>query len=323
MILSKLIRCGRMVLVVAAVGAITACGSPASDDRTHDAPGPPDTLSQIEAAKNRDGAPPSARALFPSWYEAAAPFRVIGPVHFVGSRGLAMFFIPTEEGHILIDGGVPENAPMVAESIRALGYDPQDIEILLNTHAHFDHSGGLADLKALSGARFIASEGDRSALEGGFYLGSEDRPGLNSVPVKVDETISDQGTVSLGGVTLTAHLTPGHTRGCTSWTLQVEEAGQTYEALIFCSASVAFNRLVDPPQYDGIVADYRRTFDLTRTWAPDVFLSNHPEFYGHDAKAARLDAGDPLAFVDPEGFPAFIAKTEAAFEAALIRQSQP
>ncbi|MEO1101764.1 MAG: subclass B3 metallo-beta-lactamase [Pseudomonadota bacterium] len=280
-----------------------------------------DTLSQIEQAQGAEGALPSARTLFPFWYEAAEPFRVIGPIHFVGSRGLSMFFIPTEDGHILIDGGVPENAPMVASSIRELGYDPKDIKVLLNTHAHLDHSGGLAELKALSGAKLIASEGDRSALEGGFYLGSEDRPDFNSKPVDVDEIIADGETVSLGGITLTAHITPGHTRGCTSWTLDVDEAGQTYSALVFCSASVAANRLAGPPQYAGIVEDYRRTFEITRDWRPDVFLSNHPEFYGHASKAERLESGDPLAFVDPDGFPAFISKMEAGFEAALERQS--
>ncbi len=307
--------------LIAHAVVLASCAALSADEGEHDAPSPPDTLSQIEVIKNANGASASTRSLFPSWYEAAAPFRVIGPIYFVGSRGLSMFFIPTEDGHILIDGGVPENAPMIAESIRALGYEPEDIEILLNTHAHLDHSGGLAELKALSGARLLASEGDRSALEGGFYLGSEDRPDFNSVPVKVDRSISDQEQVVLGGVALTAHLTPGHTRGCTSWTLQVEEAGQSYEVLIFCSASVAFNRLVCPPQYDGIVANYRRTFELTRNWTPDVFLSNHPEFYGHAAKTASLEDGDLLAFVDPQGFPAFIARMEADFEAALNKQS--
>lgn len=308
--------------VVASVFLLFGCAAPLSKSIDRETPPPADTLSQIDSAMNEEGAFPSLRTLFPFWYEAAEPFRVIGPIHFVGSRGLSMFFIPTEEGHILIDGGVPENAPMIADSIRSLGYDPRDIRILLNTHAHVDHSGGLAELKALSGAKFIASEKDRSALEGGFYLGSENRPEFNSLPVNVDEIIGDGETVSLGGVTLTAHLTPGHTRGCTSWTLSVEEAGKDYEALIFCSASVAANRLVGPPQYEGIVTDYRRTFELTRNWQPDVFLANHTEFYDHASKAARLEGGEQLAFVDPAAFRAFIAKMESDFEAVLDKQSK-
>lgn len=261
------------------------------------------------------------RAQFPSWYEPAEPFRVIGPVHSVGSRGLSVFFIPTTEGHLVIDGGLPETAAIAADNIRALGYDPADIRILLNTHAHFDHSGGLAELKAQSQARLYAHEGDRSALEGGFYLGYEDRSLFNAPPVAVDQTIADGETVRLGEVSLTAQHTPGHTRGCTSWMLRVEENGRPFEVLVFCSASVAANRLVGPPQYPGIVDDYRRTFARTRSWQPDVFLSNHAEFYGMASKRARQQAGDALAFVQPGEFAAFIRKAEADFEAALRAQA--
>ena len=190
------------------------------------------------------------KTVFPHWYTPTDPFRVMGNLHYVGSAGLAVWFIPTDDGHIVIDGGVPETAAQVMAGIRALGYDPADIAILLNTHAHFDHSGGLAELKAISGAQMMASEGDRSALEGGFYLGSEEESVLNAPPVSVDHILADGETVSHGGVTLTANLTPGHSRGCTSWTLTLEEGGEAYEALIFCSASVAANRLVDPPQYE-------------------------------------------------------------------------
>jgi len=216
---------------------------------------------------------------------------------------------------------MPGEGQYVAEAIRKLGFAPKDVKILLNSHAHFDHSGGLAELKALTGAKLVASEGDRSALEGGFYLGSEDDATMNAPPVAVDRTIADGETVELGDVTLTAHVTPGHSRGCTTWTMPVVQGGQSYQALFFCSATVTANRLVGPPQYDGIVADYRKTFAMTRDWRPDIFLANHPEFAGLAEKRARQQAGDPLAFVDRQGFPAMIAKLEQAFEAALQKQT--
>ncbi|MCI5045141.1 MAG: subclass B3 metallo-beta-lactamase [Aquisalinus sp.] len=264
---------------------------------------------------------PDFRTLQPTWFQAKEPFRVIGDIHFVGVQGLAIYFIPTPDGHILIDGGMPQNAPLIVQSIRELGYDPADIKILLNTHAHFDHSGGLAALKEMSGAELVASEGDRSALENGFYLGYEDVPWLNAPPVIVDKIIADDGDVTLGNITLTAHLTPGHTRGCTSWSLTVEEAGKPYEVLIFCSATVALNRLVGPPQYDRIVEDYRYTFQKAANWAPDVFLANHPGFFRMDEKRARQIDGDVLAFVDNTEFPMFISRMEEWFDAALAQQT--
>lgn len=285
-----------------------------------DGPVPPDPVSSEAPA-----APFDWRKNAPSWFAPVAPFKLIGSrdqgVYYVGTKGLGMFFIPTEEGHIVIDGGMPGQGQYIADAIRTLGYDPADVKILLNSHAHLDHSGGLAELKALTGARLLASEGDRSALEGGFYLGSEEKTYMNAPPVKVDKIIEDGETVTLGHAALTAHLTPGHTRGCTSWTMDVEQGGKNYQTLFFCSASVAANRLIGPPQYEGIVADYRKTFARTRDWKPDIFLSNHPQFFGMAAKQEKLAAGDPLAFVDASEFPTFIAKMEQAFVAELEKQT--
>ena len=284
-----------------------------------------DTLATISKVSEGDTSALDARRAFPHWFEAVEPFRIIGDedqtVYFVGTKGLGMFFIPTGDGHIVLDGGMPGQGSLVAKNIRKLGYDPADVKVLLNSHAHMDHSGGLAELKHTTGARLIASEGDRSALEGGFYLGFEDRKEFNAPPVKVDRIIADGEKVSLGNVKLTAHITPGHTRGCTSWTMDVEQRGKSYETLFFCSASVAANRLVGPPQYEAIVEDYRKTFAMTKDWRPDVFLSNHPEFFGMAKKREKLASGDPLAFVGSDGFPAFIAKMEMAFEAALEKQT--
>ena len=265
------------------------------------------------------------RQNFPSWYAPVEPYHIIGSgkagIYYVGTEGLGIYFIPTDAGHIVIDGGMPGEGQYVAEAIRKLGFDPGDVKILLNSHAHFDHSGGLSELKALTGAKLVASAGDRSALEGGFYLGSEDDATRKAPPVAVDRIIADGEQLTLGDVTLTAHITPGHSRGCTSWTMPVVQGGQSYQALFFCYATDAANRLVGPPQYEGIVADYRKTFATSRDWTPDIFLANHPEFAGLAEKRARQQAGNPLAFVDREGFPAMMAKLEQAFEAALQKQT--
>lgn len=258
--------------------------------------------------------------MFPDWYEPIAPARLIGAVHTVGSKGLSVFFLPSPAGHILIDGGLPETAPLVLSNIRALGYDPKDVRILLNTHAHFDHSGGLATLKEATGARLLASAGDRSALEGGFYLGYETRAEFAAPPVVVDQIVTDGEVVRLGPLALTAAITPGHTRGCTSWRLRVEEGGEVFDAVVFCSVSVAANRLFGPPQYPGIVADYKRTLARLRGWQIDVFLSNHAQFYQQDARLARLRQGERLAFVDRAAFPAFIEGADREFRAALKSQ---
>ncbi|MFN0024810.1 MAG: subclass B3 metallo-beta-lactamase [Parvularculaceae bacterium] len=257
----------------------------------------------------------------PSWIEPFAPFRIEDGVYFVGTKGLSSFLVTTPDGHFLLDGGLPENAKIIARNIETLGFNLRDIRYLLNSHAHFDHSGGLAALKKMTDAALVASEPDRSALEGGFYLGSEGDPSLGAPPVAVDRTIADGEALILGGVAMTARLTPGHTRGCTSWTMT---AGGR-DILFFCSASVAANRLVassdGPPQYEGIVEDYRATFDKLRSWRPDIFLSNHPEVFGMEERRARQLGGKADAFVDREVFPAVVVRLGAAFEKALAEQT--
>ena len=306
-------------------GTLVAC-TPVTQDSVAPPDGPDgdsvDTISSL--AEDEAAAQFDWKKNYPTWYAAVEPFQIMGTgkqgIYFVGTEGLGIYFIPPDAGHILIDGGMPGEGQYVADAIRKLGFDPKDVKILLNSHAHFDHSGGLAELKAITGARLFATEGDRSSLESGLYLGSEDDSTMNSPPVKVDRIIADGEQLKLGDVTLTAHITPGHSRGCTTWTMPVEQGGQTYDALFFCSATVAANRLVGPPQYEGIVADYRKTFAMTKDWKPDIFLANHPEFAGLPEKRERQKAGDPLAFVDREGFPAMMARLEQAFEAALEKQ---
>ena len=257
-----------------------------------------------------------------NWNTPTEPFHVIDNVWYVGTEGLSAFLFTTPEGHILLDGATPQGAPMIEANIAKLGFKLSDVKVLLNSHAHFDHSGGLAQLKKDTGAPLYAMEGDVSALEGGFYLGSESVHAMDAPPVKVDRALKDGDTVKLGGFTLTAHLTPGHSRGCTSWGATLHDKGKAYEALVFCSATVAANRITKPEQYEGIVADYRSTFAKTKTMKVDIPLAPHPEFFQLLEKSAKANA-DPKAtnpFVDPAAFGVLIAKLETAFETTLAER---
>jgi metallo-beta-lactamase class B len=258
-----------------------------------------------------------------NWNTPTEPFRVIDNIYYVGTEGLASYLIVTPAGNILIDGALPDSVPLIEASIAKLGFKTSDIEILLNSHAHFDHSGGLAQLKKDSGASLAAMRGDVSALEGGFYLGSENVATLAAPPVKVDRVLEDGATVELGGTVLRAHLTPGHTRGCTSWGTTAREGERSYEVLIFCSASVAANRITPPLQYEGIVEDYRKTFAKAKTMKVDVPLAPHPSFFDLLAKRDRNRA-EPArnAFIDPGRFGPFIAAAEAEFEQTLRQRTE-
>ena len=256
------------------------------------------------------------------WNTPGEPFRAIGNIYYVGTRELAAWMIATPRGGILLDAALPESAPLIEQNLKTLGFSVKGIKILLNTHAHFDHSGGLAQIKRDSGAGLGASAGDRESLESGRYLGSEDVQAMASVPVHVDRLIADGEEISLGNVTLTAHLMPGHTRGCTSWTMTVIEAGIPHSVIFYCSTSVAANRLAPREQYPGIVADYRSTFDKLRTMKADVFLGIHQGFFRLWEKRAAQKTGAPNPFIDPFELESFVASSRQEFEVALTQQMQ-
>lgn len=307
----------RLTLAFAATLAVAACSPEAAEE----APAP-------EPAAPAAAAPPvdpeqAARiqALRDNWNIPTEPFHIIDNIYYVGTQGLGAYLFTTDEGHILLDGALEESVPLIEANIATLGFELADVKILLNSHAHFDHSAGLAQLKADTGAQLVAMEGDVSALEGGFYLGSEDQTLMNAPPVKVDRIIHDGDTVELGNHVLTAHHTPGHTRGCTSWGTTASAYGDNYEVLVFCSASVAANRLVGPEQYEGIVDDYRSTFEIARNMSVDIPLAPHPDFFDLIAKRDAVAADDSEnPFIDPTAFAEYISAQESAFEAALEQQ---
>ena len=256
----------------------------------------------------------------PDWVKPIEPFNIIANIYYVGTEGIASFLITSDDGHVLIDGGLPQSASTIIQSIETLGFEISDVRILLNSHAHFDHSGGLAELKKRSGAVMVASQEDAPFLESGLYPGS-DNINYTAPPVAVDQQVIDEELISLGQIKLKANITPGHSPGCTSWSMNVVEQESPLKVLFFCSATVAGNRLVNPPQYPGIVEDYRQTFEKTKDWQPDVFLANHSFFFKLKEKRLQQLAGNRLAFVDRVSFPKLMTKLAEAFEMALIKQS--
>lgn len=247
--------------------------------------------------------------LFRSWNQPVPPFRIIGNVHYVGASDIASFLIVTPEGLILLEGGFVETAPLIEKSVRELGYRVEDIKILLTSHAHLDHAGGLAELKRLSGAKLLATapeaEGMARGGKGDFQWGDT----LPFPPVVADQIIGDGETVTLGGVALTAHLTPGHTKGSTTWTMRATDHGRTYDIVFMASLSAPGYDLVNNAVYPHLGADILRSCERLRTLPCDVFVSSHGQFFSLTEKRSRL-GGKENPFVDPAGYRAVIDKAE-------------
>jgi len=260
-------------------------------------------------------------AMLAKWNKPTEPFKMIGNVYYVGTDGLASYLITSPQGHILVDTVMPEATSQIKANIEKLGFKVTDIKYLLNTHAHIDHTGGLAEMKQASGAQLVAGEADKPLLEGGYYPGAQEDAALAFPPVKVDRTVREGDKVSVGDVTLTARETPGHSPGCTSWEFSVKDGDATRSVLIFCSGTVALNRLVTNPTYSGIVTDYRKTFARAKDMKVDVLLAPHPEMYRMQDKRAMLSDGAPNPFVNPGEFNAYAATLEKAFDDALAKQT--
>lgn len=254
-----------------------------------------------------------------NWTRPVEPFRVVGNIYYVGTEGLAAYLITSPKGHVLLDSTLAQNVPQVERNIEKLGFRLRDVKLLIENHAHYDHVGGLAQLKVDTGAPLWASEGDRWALENGRQFGDTDYGVITFPAVKVDRGVKDGETIRVGGTALTAWITAGHTRGCTTWSLPVEEAGRKLKVVFLCSITVAGNKLVGNKAYPGIVTDYRRTFARLKTMQADVVLTGHPEAADVLARHARQRAGDAWAFVDPGELQRITAADSAAFEQELAK----
>ena len=250
------------------------------------------------------------------------PHHVIDNIYFVGSKSLGIYLVTTSQGHILINAGLEDSVPMIQQSVEKLGFRFSDIKILLISHAHYDHDAGAARIKKLTGAKYMVMDADVPVVESGgkndFFYGHT--PDMLYPATKVDRVLHDGDTVALGDSVLTAHLTPGHTKGCTTWTMKANEAGKSYDLVIVGSTTVNEGyKLVSNATYPQIASDYKKTFDVLHSLHCDVFLGAHGSYYDLESKYPRMTK-DPNPFIDPKGYREFVDDREQAFRTELARQ---
>jgi metallo-beta-lactamase class B len=259
----------------------------------------------------------------PEWTEPFPPFRIAGNLYYVGSKGLATYLITTPTGNILINSDLEANVPMISASIEKLGFHFADTKILLISHAHWDHDAGSAMILQRTGAKYMVMDADVSVVESGgktdFQYGST--PSSLYRPAKVDRVLHDGDDVMLGGTVLVAHLTPGHTKGCTTWTMKVTDGGKTYNVVIVGSPNVNPGyKLVNNSAYPQIAEDYERMWRVLKSLPCDIFLGAHGSYFGLDEKYPLRKDGGANPFVDPDGYKRFIMQKEEEFRAELARQ---
>jgi metallo-beta-lactamase class B len=262
---------------------------------------------------------PLAAAFNPAFNHPFPAHKVIGNIYYVGTKELASYLITTPEGHILINSSYEESVPLIRQSVEKLGFKFSDIKILLISHAHDDHAAGSALVKKLTGAKYMVMEGDVPVIEAG---GLGDFAYTSRwTPVKVDRVLHDGDTVSLGGTQVTARLTAGHTKGCTTWTMKVPDGGKTLDVVIVGSPNVnAGFKLVNNSKYPEIARDYANSFRVWKSLHCDVFLGAHGAYYGLEEKYPKLKSGGPNPFIDPAGYKAYIDERSQAFETNLQQQ---
>jgi len=250
----------------------------------------------------------------PDWHAQFPAFRIAGNLYYVGTADLAVYLVRTPQGNILINSDFAEDVPTVRKSIEQLGFKYSDTKIVLISHAHGDHDEGVGQIQKDTGARVMVMEGDVADVQST----APGRPGA-----KVDRTLHDGDKVELGGSTLVAHLTPGHTKGCTTWTMQVDEGGKKLNAVIIGSPNVnAGYILVGNTNYPTIAQDYEKTFTVLKSLPVDLFLGAHGAYFGMKAKYERMKAGGSNPFIDPAGYKAYVTEREAAFRKEWERQKQ-
>jgi len=256
------------------------------------------------------------------WTEPFPAFRIAGNLYYVGSRGLASYLITTPDGHILINSNLEASVPMIRASVESLGFKFSDIKILLISHAHGDHCAGSAALKQLTGAKYMVMEGDVEVVESGgksdFQYGND--PTTLYPPTRVDRVLRDGDHVKLGGATLTARLTPGHTKGCTTWTMRVNDGSKLRDVVIVGSPNVNPGyKLVGNTVYPRITEDFEKTFRVLKSLPVDYFLGAHGSYFDLESKYPRFKLGE-VAFFDPAGYKNFVDDREQAFRMELTKQ---
>lgn len=247
------------------------------------------------------------------------PFKIIGNIYYVGASDVTSYLITTPQGHILIDAGFEETVPQIKANVARLGFKMEDIEILLVNHAHYDHCGGLAEIKKLTGARLYASPPDAQVLEDGgvsdFRFGG-DKPLFT--PVKVDQRLKDGQEIRLGGTILNTYFTPGHTKGATTWTTDFTENGKKYKVVFASSATTLDYTFVNNAKYPQIAEDFAKTYAILKSIKADIFLASHGQFFDLPGKARKLRAGAKMnPFIDPLGYRMFVNQMTRQFEEKL------
>ena len=266
-----------------------------------------------------------AAASHPDWTEPFPPFHIAGNLYYVGSKGLANYLIVTPQGNILINSDLEANVPMIQASIEKLGFKFKDTKILLISHAHWDHDAGSGMIKERTGATYMVMDADVPVVESGgkadFQYGSD--PATLYRPSKVDRVLHDGDEVKLGDTILVAHLTPGHTKGCTTWTMKVTEGGKTYDVVIVGSPNVNEGyKLVDNSSYPQIAEDYERMWRVLKSLHCDFFLGAHGAYFGLEEKFPLMKAGGVNPFIDPEGYKKYVAQKDEEFHAELAKQKR-
>jgi metallo-beta-lactamase class B len=256
--------------------------------------------------------------------QPAEPFRIAGNLYYVGANDVTSFLLTGPEGHVLIDGGYPGTAPLIMASVAKLGFDIRDVKVLLNSEPHFDHAGGLAALQKASGAELWASEVSAHAIESGgddpdiaLPLRALIRIGILGYPAaRVDHRFKDGDTIRVGPIALTAHVTGGHTRGCTSWSFPVRDGDRVLNVVSACSLVV-----LQGMRYPGQGADLERSFRVLRSLPADIWVTSHARLWGRYRKfVARDTAKNPAdPFIDPEGYRAYIDTAEARFRRGVMQ----
>jgi metallo-beta-lactamase class B len=260
----------------------------------------------------------------PDWTAPFPAFHIAGNLYYVGSKGLASYLITTPQGNILINSDLEANVPLIKASIEMLGFKFIDTKILLISHAHFDHDAGSAKIKEMTGATYMVMDADVPVVESGgkadFHYGN--RPEFLYPSVKVDRLLHDGDEVRLGGAVLVAHLTPGHTKGCTTWTMKVTEGGKTYNVVIVGSPNVNPGyKLIHNNTYPQIAEDYQRMFDVLKSLPCDIFLGAHGGYFGLEEKYPHMKNGGTNPFIDPDGYKRFAAQKEQEFRTELAKQT--
>jgi metallo-beta-lactamase class B len=248
----------------------------------------------------------------PDWHREIPGFKIAGNLYYVGTADLAVYLVNTPQGNILINSDFKEDVPAIKKAIAQIGFKYTDTKIILISHAHGDHDEATGVIQKETGAKLMVMEGD-VAEEQSTAPG---RPGAH-----VDRTLRDGDTVELGGTRLVAHLTPGHTKGCTTWTLQVPDGGRTLNAVIIGSPNVNPGYvLVGNTNYPQIAEDYVKTFAVLKALPCDLFLGAHGGYFGLAAKYPKLNAGGPNPFIDPAGYKAYVEERDQAFRKEWARQ---